>query len=153
MKPTLSLINSASATGLSATKELVDKLGLKYIDLYAFMQEDLQLLWPDSIMPDAYPRSALYEMAKAYENPADLARIIKIIEDKTAPARVASIATYLPEITNSKLSGAVQKAIKFTIQLADALQRRDHPAKTIEISGGSIVDGLWRELRQKFCYP
>lgn len=145
--PQVSLINSASASGLLETKMLVDQLGLKHVDLYAFMNDDLRLLWPLSQVKDGFPKNALYEMAAALDHPHDIARIAGVIEEKIAPAKVAAFATYLPEITSpysSKFATeAAQKALQFVVLLATELNRRGHPVITVEIVSGSVVDGLW----------
>lgn len=150
MKPKMSLISSVSAASLTDSSRLVQNLGLEYIDLYAFMQNDLDLLWPKSRIQPGLPRSGLYEMAAAFGNDGDLPRVADIIEQNIRPAQVAAFATYIPEITSPKSNqkdsrcAHAQRALQFLIQLAALLNSRGHPVNTIEVVGGSTVDGLWR---------
>lgn len=148
MKPKISLINSTSAAGINAVSNLVTALNLEYVDVYAFMQEDLDLLWPVSQVPAGLPRNALFEMGSAWGNLGDLPRVAVALEQAVSPAKIAAFATYLPEITSPKsnliASQYARNALMFLVKLAALLNTKGHPIDTIEIVGGSTVDGLWR---------
>src|ERR1051325_9425897 len=143
MKPQISIINSLSRSGRADTAPLVKRLGVQYVDLYAFMQPDLQLLWPNTRVRPGLPRNTLYEMAEAFHISGEIERVGKIIARNVAPAKIAAFATYLPEIT-SPASEIARQALRFLIRLASFLRQSGHPVQTIEIVGGSTVDGLWR---------
>lgn len=148
MKPKISLLNSVSAAGLVDTAQIVRAFQIEYVDVYAFMQKDLELLWPESQVQRGMPRNAVYEMAAAPKDTVELNRIATLIENSVAPAKVAAFATYIPEITSPKTnqvaSESASSALEFLVDLSAVLHEKGHPVSTIEIVGGSTVDGLWR---------
>lgn len=58
--------------------------------------------------------------------------------------RVLALASFLPEISAAGRTGQkAQSAVRYLIGLCRFLRKMGHPASTIELVAGSLIEGLW----------
>jgi sugar phosphate isomerase/epimerase len=143
MKPKVSLLSSFSAIGLSEAATVIATNDVKYVELYAFMQQDLDALWPRG---GSHSTNALHRMAGDHDNQSVINHVAQEVYRLLGNAQVVAIATFLPEIAShgNGMSSTATKAVSFLLRLIGALNQLGHPVNVIELVGGSVVDGLWR---------
>lgn len=120
------------------------------IELYTFMHSELAELFGD-VQNEGRPTSALYRLAAANLIPRMEAITAEKLHKRMHGLNIVAFATFLPEITaheaNSDAYKRAQAALIFLVKVARIL-RRDygHSINTIELVGGSSVDGVWKGL-------
>lgn len=144
----VSVLTSFSARGIIEAAGTIRKLGIPFVELYAFMNEDLPALWPTPPEGLTAPENALSYMAAAQTVPGDAARVAGVLSEWLDGSKITGVATYLPEIGAperfSALRRDAQRALRFLVDLVTELRKLGHLAATIEIVAGSTVEGIWR---------
>jgi hypothetical protein len=119
-----------------------DKVDCKHVEVYAFMHNCLEIIFPDS-----HESTALLTLARAYENPLEVQRVADLIHEHFKGLSVSAVASFLPEILapqHSPLWQMAQKALSFLV-LVVAKLRDDykHQCTTLVMAGGGCFDGMW----------
>jgi hypothetical protein len=159
-KPQLALLTSFCFDGLARSAELLQELdkwpgvpadACRNIEIYAMMQEDVDSPGVGSIAPwhegfptngGSTPRNALHALASA--KPETLAAWLRHV---FAGRNIVAISSFLPEImahdSHPSAHKAAIKALNTLVETAALLHSAGHPVQTVELVGGSLVDGLW----------
>ncbi len=135
----LSILTSASTEGLRQTISWLPET-CKSIDLYTFMQSDIEWLF------DCREMSAIEAMAMHHDNEEVLFSIAKKIFQETRELKIKSMSTYLPEISShhdcQRQLGI--EAMVFCIKLAHQIGLlQEKEVSCIELVGGTRTEGAW----------
>ncbi len=134
------VITSFSSEGVEAALKALPKK-CKYIELYCFMQPDVKRFLDREIIGRRH-NIALEAMARG-----DASEAAKRIDEvaKKYQIIIRALASYLPEIIgedDSKHTSGI-RALTFLRMLSEKLNELGHIVGSIEIVGGSRVQGLW----------
>jgi sugar phosphate isomerase/epimerase len=143
-KPKLALLTSFCVTGLEDAVRHWPKM-LRHVELYAFMQSDADhgLARLAQGLHAERPRNALQILAQLHNIESVADWLVDVFGDR----KIVAMSTFLPEIMahprhNTAHEAAVEALISL-VRLAKALRDRKHPVHTLELVGGSLVNGLW----------
>lgn len=152
-----SLISSFSVLGLEESLRLwpSDEAA---IELYAFMKEDIGQLFPKD--HDLHHRSAVCAMAYQWQKTRSIDcaaivadNIVTLLSDTRCEAKIRSIASYIPELSNPVKRQIGIDALFFLIALAVCLKARGHEVKDIEIVGGSSTGAFGCAKNNRLILP
>lgn len=149
-----SLINSFCVTDIRGAAKRYWPENIKYVEVYAFMQSDLMhfLGHFPGIVAKCLQRNAVNTMARCCGDTDVVLRAAEKMHATFSGKQIVAFATFFPEImahrNNEKAALDACKSLEFLMAVARQLQAMGHPIKTIEIVGGSRVDGVWRGRRR-----
>lgn len=138
----LSMITSCSVRGATQALSSWPK-SVKFAELYTFMHEDGKSFFPRTLGGAGFPTREMGSMCQ------DLREIRRIAEElankfKEAGVTIVAFASFIAELTGEGAGAeTAQNAYLFLVRLARELQKLEHPVKTIELVGGSLIDGVW----------
>lgn len=151
--PEVSLITSFSCHGFEDSLRCLAEVEVQNIELYTFMQHDLQWLQDACPIPGGPAKNTLYQLARLNDEP-DAAKIIAdclaaAVRKARGDYRLIGFSSFIPEIMSHEqfvhAHSASQSALCMLVKLAKELHsNHGHPISTMEIVGGSAVDGVWR---------
>lgn len=147
MTLTSSVISSFTIRGFRDAATRCRILGVRSVDLYAFMQADLIEFFPSDLLYEATGalRNAVQVMSAALDRGLayDVATRIHAACDGL---EIVAVATFAPEIVSCRMgseSPNARRALLFLVQLIRELRGFGHLAHALEFVGGCCVDGVW----------
>jgi sugar phosphate isomerase/epimerase len=141
------IISSFSVTGENADwKALPDDC--KYVDAYAFMQRCLPGSPSDG-------KNAVEHLADFFQQ-GKASMITDHILNQFPGRQIIALSTFMPEISANEARSAdtlnATKALQLLIDVVRQLKGQGHPVQTIEIVGGSRIQGVFQTKDNSINY-